>query len=158
MVHFFREARNAVFDIRGYDTRNPRTGETVRTPGVAERLEAVEKELKPNGGGSLRDRIDQVHVLATDNNEKHARIEDQLKTQARLTADAARVAAKNDDEIAKIRAETRRRHQENLARFDALEQQDENAKILRELLLITLRDKHGIDLMPDEDDSPDDAA
>lgn len=123
-----------------------------------DRLLAVEHELKPNSGESLRDQVDhanarlqQVHVLAADNNDKHTRMEQRLDEHARLTADAARLAAKNDDEIRHIREETRRRHQENLDRFRALERNDEDQKILRELLLMSLRENHGIDLLPDED-------
>ena len=151
-AHFTRELRNAVYDIRGYETRNPRTGETERTPGVADRLAAVEAEMKPNGGASLRDAVDKTHLIAVDNNEKHTRIEQRLDSAARLAGEAATRAAKADQGLAELREETQARHVENVRRLDELERQDEDAKILRELLLMSLKDNHGIDLLPDDDD------
>ena len=124
-----------------------RVGET-----ALDRLTGVEKELHPNGGASLRDAVDKTHALAVDNNEKHTRIEQRLDSAARLAGEAATRAAKADQGLAELREETQARHVENVRRLDHLERQDEDAKILRELLLMSLKDNHGIDLLPDDDD------
>lgn len=44
-------------------------------PGVRDRLRAIEKELHPNGGASMRDQLSRVERIATDAAEKahHAR-------------------------------------------------------------------------------------
>lgn len=123
-----------------------RIGETALT-----RLTSVEKELRPNGGSSLRDRVDATHDIAVDNNDRHTRIEAQLTEAARTAGKAATVAAVAAQQIEDLRQETRTRHAENLRRFAELENNDKDHDILRELLLKSLKEHHGIDLLPDED-------
>lgn len=124
-----------------------RTGEK-----ALDRLTAVEAELKPNHGSSLRDRVDSVHLLAEDSNIRHARIEGRLEATEKLAGEAARaagraatVAATTEQRLGETIVEQRVRHAENVDRLEAND-------ITREFLLGLLRDKYDIDLLPDDDD------
>lgn len=41
------------------------------TPGVPERLERIEKELQPNGGGTMRDAINRLELRLEDHIRSH---------------------------------------------------------------------------------------
>ena len=116
-----------------------------------ERLTAVEKELRPNSGTSLRDRVDQVHRIAQSNEQSNARLE-QLARDAVITAGRAAMTAETAKQgLDEFRTEQRENHRQNLARFTALEETDQAAAVSREFLLGVLKHDYEIDLLPDED-------
>ena len=119
---------------------------------LAESMDAVVAELKPNGGGSMRDRIDEVHALARKSSDRYATIDQRLADAARVAGEAARLAAIADQTIREFREESRSRHAENRLRLDNLERHEEDLKIQREFLLMLLKDRHGIDLLDIDDD------
>lgn len=139
---------------------------TPGNPGLREQVAYIDSQLKANGGGSLRDLVGEVHELTRDNNARHddlQRIVDAMASQleatwrrsndaAVLSGEAAQVAARADQGVHELRREVIARHLENVARLDSLEESARNTNILRELLLSVLRDEHGIDLIPDDDE------
>jgi len=141
--------------------------------GVAE----IKAQLQNNGGNSIRDVLDKIHDVAIENQEANARAEEsnarleegqreaaakageavaKAEEAARLAGETGMVASRTEQQVQELAAKSDERHEENTARLDALESNDEDARIQRELLLMVLRDKHGIDLIDDEDDDAED--
>jgi len=130
-----------------------------RMADVEQGIAKIQAQLQNNGGNSIRDVLDKIHNVSVDNQEANARVERGQQEAAAKAAEAARlageagmVASRTDQRLAELGVKSDIRHAENTARLDALEANDEDARIQRELLLMVLRDKHGIDLLDDEDD------
>jgi len=126
-------------------------------------LSDIQAQLQNNGGNSIRDVLDKIHDVAVENQEANARVEEgqrdaaaKAEEAARLAGQAGMVASRTEQQLTELAAKSDERHHENTARLDALESGDEDARIQRELLLMVLRDKHGIDLIDDEDDDAED--
>lgn len=158
--HFLHEARNAVYDIRGVpEIRDPRTGNVIqaRTPGIADRMRWAEKELKPNGGASLRDSVDRILRIAAENKESNTRLEGLAHDAVVTAGQAAMIAETAAQGLDEFRTEQRQNHAQNLSRLSALEETDRASATSREFLLGVLKHQYDIDLLPDED-APDEEA
>src|SRR4051794_29071771 len=104
-----------------------------------DRLGKVEGQLKPNGGNSVRDVLDQVHGIAQDNKDSNARLERKANEAVLTAGEAARLASITKQALDDLRNETRARHAENLIRFEHLEGTDEAAQISRDFFLRVLK-------------------
>lgn len=71
---FTRRVVHVVDDIVGVPAQN---GEPA-IPGISHRLALIEAELKPNGGSSMRDKIDRLEVWTTGHSLVHADITDKM--------------------------------------------------------------------------------
>lgn len=116
-----------------------------------ERLTSVEKELRPNSGTSLRDRVDAVHRIAQSNEQSNARLE-QLARDAVITAGRAAMTAETAKQgLDEFRSEQRENHRQNSGRLSALEETEAATRVSREFLLGVLKHQYDIDLLPVED-------
>lgn len=119
---------------------------------VEARTGQVEAQLKKNGGNSARDMLDKIHEGQQEAAALAADAVSKADQAARFAGQTGIVASRTEQRLEELAAKTDVRHQENTARLDALENNDEDARIQREFLLHLLRTKHGIDLIDDEDD------
>lgn len=115
-------------------------------PGLGKRVARIESQMKPNGGSSLRDVLDQVHAVAVDNQEAFARVEQGQHEAAALAGEAATLAGTADQRIKELGELATERHTDNTQRLDRLERAANEERLRREFYLATLRELYGIEL------------